>query len=215
MEMVKLDFHLIVTILLVNTTPGAGETGMYNIRFFTSEDLTNPQETITGNTGQEKNMPSNPTKTGFYFIGWNSKSDGSGENYSGTKITIPSTNLDLHAIWSTILPETTKLDNLIIKSIKDNGSKDNVNGVPNANNSYNVKKDKDVTIVLTFSYNKPSSNLKIIATGSSESILSSENQATITVMAPNKNMEKVINVEIREISNSNISDSILITLVGE
>lgn len=195
---------------IINTTPGPGETGTYSIRFFTSEDLTNPYKTITGNSGKEESMPSNPTREGLYFNGWNTKVDGTGTYYNGTKITIPSSNLDLHAIWSTTSPSESILSNLNVTSVKDqNGSVTISNGV------YTVKKDKDVTINLEYYYNKPSSNLELVQTGFTGSINGSENKATVTVLGPNKGVTKDISITIREVTNHNKSVSIIIKLKGD
>ncbi|MGL4588754.1 MAG: InlB B-repeat-containing protein, partial [Mycoplasmatales bacterium] len=44
--------------------------------------------------------PSNPTKTGNLFVGWNTKSDGTGKTWDFSTDLMPTTDLSLYAIWN-------------------------------------------------------------------------------------------------------------------
>ena len=189
----------------IDSNDADNKEGPYSIYFYTSDNKETIYNTVAGYKYENKPMPITPTRAGFDFIYWY---DENGISYTGNTITIQAKNLDLFAKWKEKDTES-KLDGLSIVSVKDkNGTVTKSDGV------YSVKENKDVTIIVSYNYNKSTSNLELVLTGFTGSISEKENKATITVVAPSRNVTKDIKIEIREKSDNSKSISTSITLKG-
>ena len=74
-------------------------TATFNYNY--SGSPTNPYATVTGNSGSgigTANMPANPTRTNYHFVGWNTSSSGTDSNFTGT--TVLNGNVTVYAVWS-------------------------------------------------------------------------------------------------------------------
>jgi len=60
--------------------------------------------TITADSGRSITLPSRGTltKDGYFFVGWNEKSDGTGTNYNAGSSYMVRNNITLYAIWSDV-----------------------------------------------------------------------------------------------------------------
>lgn len=182
---------------------------VYNINFYTDKD--EPYETKSGKSGSIIDMPIKPTKTDFNFMGWNTDPNGNDFLYTGDKFTIPNKDLNLYAIWKNSTPDPKSiLSNLEIKGVYEHNNK----LASISNGVYEVQKKKNVKVVVGFSYNKPTSNLEIVVTGSiiefSKNITGTGTsfEATLIGETPSSGTPETIKIEIREINDHSNKDYI-------
>ncbi|MBN1603577.1 MAG: InlB B-repeat-containing protein [Chitinispirillaceae bacterium] len=92
------------------------ENPTYSITYFSNNSTSGrpPSDVNTYETGVTvtvKHNSGNLVRMGYEFIGWNTRSDGSGDAYAGgTALKMPSGNLSLYADWKLIPTFTVKYD---------------------------------------------------------------------------------------------------------
>lgn len=188
-----------------------GEDKKYTIELYNSIGVL--EKTITDKYGQKVPLP-NPVEQmeGKFFVGWNTKSDGTGASHL-VEITI-SGDLKLYAQWSDTKPiEGVLYDLKVIEVEYEKGGKwETVR--PNVN-PYIVGNKHKVKITVSFGYTGTSmKNLEMIVMGKNTGGISEKDKiATIEVDGPSDSTNiKEVEIEIREKDNHNKSIKKIVTL---
>jgi uncharacterized repeat protein (TIGR02543 family) len=119
---------------------------LYTFRYLTNEGVYKEYQL---NEGDSIPIPSNPTKEGHIFDGWNPE----------IPVSMPADSFDVLAMWKSV--ELNGIRNLNISSVQ---SKNNTI-TPISGNIYVVGNQNDVTIKIEFKYGLDSSRIDISATG--------------------------------------------------
>ena len=94
------------------STGGSGSTTNVTLSFIVdgAEDLSRK---VTAVQGSKVTLPIGPSKSGYNFLHWNTKEDGSGNMYpDNAEITVPNSDTNLYAQW------TTSTNNPVVTSVK-------------------------------------------------------------------------------------------------
>lgn len=90
------------------TLTATAEVHEYRTVTFNVDGSITATRQVSPNSSLGSNMPVNPTKTGYDFVGWNTNSSATSDNFTAT--TLVTSNITVYAIWEKTTTELLSVD---------------------------------------------------------------------------------------------------------
>lgn len=134
------------TGLFPNNSDNAVTTGTIQLNFISTHynlsfDLNGGEGTIPNQSlleGAKAVAPSNPARTDYTFVGWNTAQNGSGITWDFTTSSMPANDMVLYAIWQKDIKVMPEVDGTVMTETKNNSSNTQNNNILSTGDNSNV-----------------------------------------------------------------------------